>query len=98
MRKLLFFLILVSVCQFTAQAQDDVSPIEVFGGYSYLKTGSSYDQNSHGWNTSVSGNITRHFAVKADFAGHYDRYTTRNINVDTSLHTFLFGPQFNLRA
>ncbi len=102
MRKLLFFLFLLGVYPLAAMAQDEVPPVEVFGGYSYLRTGSGYDQDSHGWNTSVSGNITRHFAVKADFAGHYDSYTIRNpinnISVDNSLHTFLFGPQFNIRA
>ena len=70
MRKLLFLLLLVGVCPLAAMAQDDVPPFEVFGGYSYLRTGSGYNQDSHGWNTSVSGNITRHFAVKADFAGN----------------------------
>lgn len=102
MRKLLFLFLLVGACPFASQAQDDVSLLEVFGGYSYLRTGSGYEQDSHGWNASVSANITRHLAVKADFAGHYDNYTVRNpinnINVDTSLHTFLFGPQFNFRA
>jgi opacity protein-like surface antigen len=96
MRKLLFLLLLLSACPVASQAQD------VFGGYSYLRTGSGYDQDSHGWNTSVSANLTRHIAVKADFAGHYDNYTVlnpiNNIRVDTSLHTFLFGPQFNFRA
>lgn len=102
MRKLLFFLLLLGVCPLVVQAQDNVPPFEIFGGYSYLKTGSGYDQNSHGWNTSVSANLTRNLAVKADFAGHYDSYTVanpvNNISVDTSLHTFLFGPQFNIRA
>lgn len=102
MRKLLFCLLLVSLCPLASLAQDEVPLIEVFGGYSYLRTGSGYDQDSHGWNTSVSANLTRHIAVKADFAGHYDRYTVNNpintIRVDNSLHTFMFGPQFNLRA
>ncbi|MBS1809639.1 MAG: outer membrane beta-barrel protein [Acidobacteria bacterium] len=102
MRKLLFLLFLFSVCQVVVQAQDDVPPFEIFGGYTYLKTGSGYDQDLHGWNTSVSGNLTRHFAIKADFAGHYDNYTVRtafnNVEVDNSLHTFMFGPQFNMRS
>ncbi len=102
MRKLLFLLILMSVCSFVSQAQDDVAPLEIFGGYSYLRTGNPYDQNSHGWNTSVAGNLTRNFAVKADFGGYYDGYTRAAIggpiDVRNRVHTFLFGPQFNFRA
>lgn len=102
MRKLLFLFILLGACPFTSQAQDDVSPFEVFGGYSYLRTGNPYDQNSHGWNTSVAGNLTKHLAVKADFGGYYDSYARAAIggpiDVRNRVHTFLFGPQFNFRA
>lgn len=102
MRKLLFLFFLIGACPFASQAQDDVSLLEVFGGYSYLRTGSPYDQDSHGWNTSVSANLTKHLAVKADFAGHYDRYTRAAvggpIDVSNRVHTFLFGPQLNFRA
>jgi hypothetical protein len=102
MRKLLFLFLLLGACPFASQAQDDVSPIEVFGGYSYLRTGNPYDQNSHGWNTSVAANLTKHVAVKADFGGYYERYTAAAIGgpiaVSSRVHTFLFGPQFNFRA
>ena len=98
MRKVLFLLLLVGAVPFASFAQSDVPAIEVFGGYSYLRTFSGYDDDAHGWNPSVSGNITRHFAVKADFAGHYQRYTVNRINVDYSLHTFMFGPQVNFRV
>lgn len=98
MRKLLFLLLLVGALPLASFAQSDVPVIEVFGGYSYLRTFSGYDEDSHGWNTSVSGNITRHIGVKADFAGHYQRYTVARQDVDASLHTFLFGPQFNFRV
>lgn len=102
MRKLLFLFLLLGACPFASQAQDDVSTVEVFGGYSYLRTGNPYNQDSHGWNTSVAGNLTRHLAVKADFGGYYDRYTTAAvggpINVSNRVHTFLFGPQINFRA
>jgi opacity protein-like surface antigen len=98
MRKLLFLLILIGLCPLAAQAQDPVPRVEVFGGYSYLRTGSGYDQDLHGWNTAVSGNLSRHFAIKADFAGHYDAYNFTGIEVRNFVHTFLFGPQVNIRA
>lgn len=102
MRKLLFLFLLIGACFTAVQAQDEVRPVEVFGGYSYLRTGNPYDEDSHGWNMAVSGNLTKYVAVKADFAGHYDNYTRANIggaiNVSNRLHTFLFGPQFNFRA
>ena len=102
MRKLLFLFLLIGACFSAVQAQDEVRPFEVFGGYSYLRTGNPYDEDSHGWNTAVSGNLTKHIAVKADFAGHYDNYsralTGGAIDVSNRLHTFLFGPQFNFRA
>ena len=102
MRKLLFLFFLIGACPFASQAQDDVAPFEIFGGYSYLRTGTPYDENSHGWNTSVSGNLTKHIAVKADFGGYYDRYSRAVIGgpiaVSNNVHTFLFGPQLNFRA
>ncbi len=102
MCKLLFLFLLLGACPFASQAQDDVPTIEVFGGYSYLRTGNPYDQDSHGWNTSVAGNLTKNLAIKADFGGYYDRYTRAavggSINVSNRVHTYLFGPQFNFRA
>lgn len=96
MRKTLLALFFISLCPLFVLAQD-VSAVEVFGGYSYLRTG-NYDQDSHGWNTAVSVNLSKHFAVAADFAGHYDSYVKNNANVNTSIHTYLFGPQVNFRA
>jgi opacity protein-like surface antigen len=102
MRKLLLLAFLIGAIPFASQAQDDVAPFEVFGGYSYLRTGSPYDQDLHGWNTSVAGNLTRHIAVKGDFGGHYDNYRYSSllgtVHVNNRVHTFLFGPQFNFRV
>jgi hypothetical protein len=38
---------------------------EVFGGYSWS------GGNFHGWNTSVTGNVTKQIGIAADFSGHY---------------------------
>lgn len=102
MRKLLFLLILICAFPFASFAQDETPLLEIFGGYSYLRTGNPYDQDSHGWNSSVSGNITKHVAVKADFGGYYDSYSRAVVGgpiaVQNRVHTFLVGPQFNMRA
>lgn len=97
MRNTLRILFFLSLCPVFIVAQDDVSAVEVFGGYSYLRTG-TYDQDNHGWNTAIAVNASKHFAIAADFAGHYDRYNKNGANVNTSIHTFLFGPQVNFRA
>ena len=98
MRKLIYLFIIIGACPFFVLAQDDVSPVEVFGGYSYLRTGSGYDQDAHGWNTSVAVNISKHFALAGDFAGHYDSSKVGTIEFNSSLHTFMFGPQVNFRS
>lgn len=102
MRTILFSIVLICACSLAIQAQDEVSTFEVFGGYSYLRTGNPYDQDSHGWNTSVAANLTKYLAVKADFGGYYDNFSRAAvggpISVNTSIHTYLFGPQFNFRA
>ncbi len=102
MRKLLLLVFLIGAVPFASQAQDDVALFEGFVGYSYLRTGSPYDQNSHGWNTSLAANLTRHIAVKGDFGGYYANYDRRTvfgtIDLNNRVHTFLFGPQFNFRA
>ena len=43
----------------------DISKAEVFGGYSWA------GGNFHGWNSSVTGNVTKRLGIVADFSGHY---------------------------
>ena len=43
----------------------DISKVEVFGGYTWA------GGNFHGWNSSVTGNVTKRFGIIADFSGHY---------------------------
>ncbi len=98
MRKLIFILTLLCVCFSFALAQDDTPAAEVFGGYSYLRTASGYDTDSHGWNTSASFNLSDHVGIKADFGGHYYSETFTGIKANNKTHTFLFGVQGNLRS
>lgn len=60
---------------------DSVPLVEVFGGYSYLRTDLNpnfpffgrveIDKNMHGWNASATVNVNKWLGVEADFSGHY---------------------------
>jgi hypothetical protein len=95
MRKVGLVVLLVgvlSVCSFAQKAQ-------VFAGYQYLRTdisGVATDTthvNLNGWDTNVTGLITPHFGVTADFSGAYGKPTIDSeSDVKSRVHTFLFGP------
>jgi opacity protein-like surface antigen len=102
--KFVFSLLIIFSAAASALAQEP-SKIEVFGGYSYLRTDSNLvlGQDSHGWNASINYNLNEVLGVKADFSGHYTDRTFANVfvpgstNVEASDFTFLFGPQFSYR-
>lgn len=97
MRKLLFVASLLILLPLAAQAQDKPK-IEVFGGYSYLRTDDALDLDLHGWNASATGNLNKWFGVKADFSGHYTNVEiSPGVKADISAHLFLVGPQFAYR-
>ena len=74
-----------------AMAQE-VPKAELFGGYSWA------GGNFHGWNASVTGNITKRFGVVADFSGHYGSELDGSLTVQEDAHSFLFGPRFTFRS
>ncbi len=88
MRKLLLLLALLAIVPCTARAQG----LQLFGGYSYLRLKSAgTTTNTNGW--EVSGTLKNSWlGLTADFSGHYG--TTLGSN--SSLQTFLFGPQLSL--
>ena len=65
---------------------------EVFGGYSWA------GGNFHGWNASVTGNITKRFGIVADFSGHYGSEVDGPLLIHEDAHSFLFGPRFAFRG
>lgn len=69
----------------------DISKAEVFGGYTWA------GGNFHGWNSSVTGNVTKRFGIVADFSGHYGSELEGSILVKQDSHSFLFGPRFAFR-
>lgn len=101
MRKLALLALLLLAFAVTAVAQN-VPKAEVFGGYSYLRvdTGiSGADKVSlNGWNAALAGNLNRHFAIVADFSGHYGSPDVLGVQVKSNQYSFLFGPQISNRS
>ena len=90
-----------------AQSTDDYKKFEIFGGYSHnrVDTGIGEDDPSlrdiiheresfHGFNVSVTGNLSRYFGLKGDFSGHFMSRTIPFGTIDSSLFNFLGGVQF----
>jgi hypothetical protein len=91
MRKPFCAVCLVLVACLPALAQ--VTPkVEVFGGYSWA------GGNFHGWNTSITGNISKSFGLVADFSGHYGSEVDGSILINEDAHSFHFGPRFSHRG
>lgn len=73
---------------------------EVFAGYSFLRTFVETGEvgvdgiNSHGFNGSIAGNISKHFGIVGDF-GFY-RASILGVGINTT--TYLFGPRISGRS
>jgi hypothetical protein len=84
-----------------ASAQEGAPKVEIFGGYSYVRTDSSNGNdslNAHGFNASLAGNITKHIGLVSEFSRLTFSESTTNpvrgvINIDASVLTYLFGPR-----
>ena len=90
-RKVLHSICLVCLTFVSAMAQD-APKVEVFGGYSWA------GGNFHGWNTSVTGNVTKGFGITADFSGHYGSEVAGPLLINQDAHSFLFGPRYAFRG
>ena len=91
LRKAFCSICLVCLTFMPVMAQD-TSKAEVFGGYSWA------GGNFHGWNTSVTGNVTKRIGITADFSGHYGSELAGSILVKQDAHSFLFGPRYSFRG
>ena len=117
MFKTLLIATLVLACASIAAAQSDYKRFEFFGGYSHnrIDTGISDDdpdlqdifderEGFHGFETSVTGNLSRYFGLKADFSGHFKSRTfpvapvSNAIDVDSRVFNFLGGVQIKDNA
>lgn len=112
MRKLLFLAVLIVACASVSFAQSaDYNKVEFYGGYSHnrVDTGIGDSDTSlrdvideregfHGFNTSLTGNITRYVGLKFDLAGHFKEKSfpflgTARVDVESSVYNFLGGVQ-----
>lgn len=112
MFKTMLIALIVLTCASMAAAQDDYKRFEFFGGYSHnrIDTGIGDDdpdlrdiiderEGFNGFNTSVTGNLTRYFGLKFDFSGHFKSRTfpagtvSDFVNVDSRIFNFLGGVQ-----
>src|SRR5512145_1716682 len=114
MFKTLLIGMLIFACGSIATAQsDDYKRFEFFGGYSHnrVDTGIGDDdpdlqdivgerEGFHGFNTSITGNVSRYVGLKFDFSGHYKSRTfpfgslsTATVDVNSRLYNILGGVQ-----
>ena len=104
---------LILACASLAAAQsDDYRKFEFFGGYSHnrIDTGIGDDDPSlqdivneregfNGFNTSITGNVSRYVGLKFDFAGHYKSRTLPlgnipdAVDLNSRVYNFLGGVQ-----
>ena len=105
-------LLIVACASIAAAQSDDYKKFEFFAGYSHnrIDTGIGDDDPSlrdivneregfNGFNTSVTGNISRYFGLKFDFSGHFKNETipvgpiTNAVDLKSRIYNFLGGVQ-----
>src|SRR5688572_24398285 len=91
MRKALYSVCLLCLTLVPVLGQN-APKVEVFGGYTWA------GGNFHGWNSSVTGNITRGFGITADFSGQYGHEDVGSLRINQDAHSFLFGPRYAFRG
>jgi hypothetical protein len=100
MRKILLSIFLAFLIPVAAMAQMEFPRTEAFGGYSYFRANPDV-LSLHGWNGSVTGNITSWFGIEGDFSGHYGSPKVFGFGipfVDISSHTYMAGPRLTYRT
>jgi hypothetical protein len=97
MRKLLFSMIVIAcAASFSfAQGSDEYNKFEVYGGYSHARVdlGGGDREGFNGFEAAVTGNISRYFGLKGDYAYHRKTFTDAGISVTAQTHTFVGGVQ-----
>lgn len=109
---MLIGMIIVACASIATAQSDDYRKFEFFFGYSHnrVDTGLSNDdpsvgdtfdarQGFHGFNTSITGNVSRYFGLKFDFSGHFKKRTfgfatfPHDAEFNSRLYNFLGGVQ-----
>lgn len=83
----------------------DYPKAEVYGGYSYVRVGTNFHvdaQNANGWESSISGNFNKWFAVEGSVSGFYKTYPKVDLgplgvfDVKVSDYSYAGGPRLNI--
>jgi len=96
MRKLLFATIIVAcaAAHGWAQSSDDYNKVEVSAGYSHARVDFGGDREGfNGFETSVTGNLSRYFGLKGDYAFHFKSFDAGAASVDAKTHNLVGGVQ-----
>lgn len=112
MRKLVLFAILIvaSASMAFAQSTDDYHKVEFYGGYSHNRVDTGIDDNDpelsdivneregfNGFETSITGNLSRYFGLKGDFSAHFKNKTfpigAAHVDIDSTVFNFVGGVQ-----
>jgi hypothetical protein len=72
-------------------AEEAERPLELFGGYSYLR---DEGHNLNGWTGTLIANVNSWFGLAADFDGHYGSHREGLDEVRQHEYGFTFGPHF----
>ena len=106
-KTILIGIMIVAWASLAAAQSDDYKKYEFFAGYSFNQVGNDIDDDDvinepegfKGFNTSITGNVSRYFGLKFDFSGHFKSQTSpfgplaNGIDIDSRLYNFLGGVQ-----
>ena len=99
MKRIVFCFLLLIVFSTYTKAQD-LSVVDVFGGYSYQRVTPDFlaeGANGNGWHTNLTANLKQmggFLGLVADFSGHYGK----SAGVKVSMRAALFGVRVAARG
>lgn len=94
MRKSVLAVLFMLISSFALLAQDSRT-VDVYGGYSYVRTNpgnGASGTNNNGWESTATFNVRPNLALAADINGAY--YS--NSGAHNHLYTYLFGPELRM--
>lgn len=106
-KTMLIGLMVLATASLTAAQTDDYKRWDFFAGYSALGVNNDLNEEDvipdpegfHGFNTSITRNVSRHLGLKFDFSGHFKSRPIRfgpvpnGIDVDSRRYNFVGGIQ-----
>jgi hypothetical protein len=95
MQKILLFMIFTACCAVPALAQDDYNKVNFYVGYSNNRVDTDEDREGfNGFNTSITGNVSRYVGIKGDYSYHRKSETESGVTGKATIQNFLGGVQF----